>query len=163
MAPQLTICQDVLDHLGTGSSVKVVVDEYFSTVHQWMPIVSQMRLMSELRDPHWEAGPDFALLLLCMKLIISRPPDTVESHQTPIYLSAKRFLALSEAAGTVSLRVLQAGLLITWYEYGQAVYPAAFMSAGWCVRYGNLLGVNGNTEALELLGRPVSVLSGLFG
>jgi hypothetical protein len=91
-----------------------------------------------------------------MKLIISRPTDSIDGPQTSIYMSAKRFLSLMEAAGTVSLFVLQAGLLITWYEYGQAIYPAAWMSAGWCVRYGNLLGVNGHQKALELLGRPVS-------
>ena len=139
-----------------GPSVTAIANEYFATVHLWMPIVSQKRLMVDMRNPHWEAGPDFALLLLCMKLIISRPPDNIESYQTSIYVSAKHFLAMTEAAGTVSLFVLQAGLLMTWYEYGQAIYPAAWMSAGWCVRYGNLLGINGHTETLELLGRPVS-------
>ncbi|KAG0645929.1 Transcription factor BOA15 [Hyphodiscus hymeniophilus] len=146
--------KDVLEHLGDGNSVTAIANEYFATVHLWMPIVSQKRLMVDMRNPHWEAGPDFALLLLCMKLIISRPPDSIESYQTLIYVSAKRFIAMAEASGTVSLFVLQAGLLITWYEYGQAIYPAAWMSAGWCVRYGNLLGINGHSETLELLGRP---------
>ena len=150
--------QDVLELIGDGSSVTAIANEYFATVHIWMPIVSQKRLMVNMSSPHWEAGPDLALLFLCMKLIISRPPDGIESYQASVYISAKRFLALMEAAGTVSLFVLQAGLLITWYEYGQAIYPAAWMSAGWCVRYGNLLGINGHSETLELLGRPVSTL-----
>jgi hypothetical protein len=108
-------------------------------------------------NPLWEAGTDLALLFLCMKLITSRPQDGVESSQSQIYMSAKRFLGLMEASGTISLIVLQAGLLITWYEYGQAIYPAAWMSAGWCVRYGNLLGINGHESATQLLGRPVSL------
>jgi hypothetical protein len=29
------------------------------------------------------------------------------------------------------------------------------MTAGWCVRYGNLLGINNHSAALQLLGRPV--------
>ncbi len=123
-----------------------------------MPIVSQKRLTRNMANPMWEAGPDLALLFLCMKLIISRPQDGVESSQNPIYMSAKRFTTLMEATGTASLLVLQANLLITWFEYGQAIYPAASMSAGWCVRYGNMLGVNGNVEAAQLLGRPVSFL-----
>jgi hypothetical protein len=121
-----------------------------------MPIISQKRLMLNMNSPLWEAGPDLALLFLCMKLIISRPFD-VESAHTPLYTSAKRFLTLMEASGTISLFVLQAGLLVTWYEYGQAIYPAAYMSAGWCVRYGNLLGINNHSESLQLLGKPVSV------
>lgn len=130
--------------------------EYFATVHQWMPIVSHKRLTRNLANPMWEAGPDLALLFLCMKLIISRPQDGVESSHSHIYTSAKRFVALMEAAGSVSLLVLQASLLITWFEYGQAIYPAAYMSTGWCVRYGNMLGINGSSEATPLLGRPVS-------
>src|SRR4051812_36325838 len=102
-----------------------------------MPIVSQKRLTRNMVNPLWEAGPDLALLFLCMKLVTSKPRDGVESSQTPVYMPAKRFLALLEAAGTISLIVLQAGILITWFEYGQAIYPAAYMTAGWCVRYSN--------------------------
>ena len=106
-------------------------------------------------SPLWEAGPDLALLFLAMKLVISRPLDGIESTHNPLYVSAKRFLTLLESAGAASLAVLQACILITWYEYGQAIYPAAFMSAGWCVRYGTLLGVNGAEEAPPVLSRPV--------
>ncbi len=107
-----------------------------------------------MANPLWEAGPDLALLFLCMKLIISRPQDGIESSQHPIYVSAKRFIALLEATGTATLLMLQANILVTWYEYGQAIYPAA-MTAGWCTRYGNMLGISGNKYATDLLGRLV--------
>jgi len=109
-----------------------------------------------MANPLWEAGPDLALLFLCMKLITSRPQDGMGSSQNPLYISAKRFVALMEATGTASLLVLQSNLLVTWFEYGQAIYPAAWMSAGWCVRYGNMLGISGDELAVELLGRLVS-------
>lgn len=121
-----------------------------------MPIVSPKRLTQNIANPLWEPGPDLALLFLCMKLIISRPQDGIESSQNPVYISAKRFVAIMEATGAASLLVLQANLLVTWYEYGQAIYPAAWMSAGWCVRYGNMLGINGHEKAVELLGNPVN-------
>jgi hypothetical protein len=60
-----------------------------------------------------------------------------------------------EATGTATLLMLQANILVTWYEYGQAIYPAAYMTAGWCTRYGNMLGISGNTYATDLLGRVV--------
>lgn len=121
-----------------------------------MPIVSQKRLTRNMANPLWEAGPDLALLFLSMKLVTSRPQDGIESSHNQIYMSAKRFLAMMEASGTVSMLVLQAGLLIFWYEYGQAIYPAAWMSAGWCVRFGNMLGISGHASATPLLNRPVS-------
>jgi hypothetical protein len=120
-----------------------------------MPIVSQKRLTRNMVNPLWEAGPDLALLFLSMKLVTSRPQDGIDSSQSPIYLSTKRFISLLESAGTASLLLLQANVLVTWFEYGQAIYPAAWMSAGWCIRYGNLLGVNGHNEALQLLPRLV--------
>lgn len=136
--------------------VQETIAVYFETVHKWMPIVSQKRMDRNMSNPMWEAGPDLALLFLCMKLIASRPQDGIESSQNPLYVSAKRFLALLEAAGTASLLVLQANLLITWFEYGQAIYPAAWMSAGWCLRYGSMLGINGHVEAAQIIGRVVS-------
>jgi len=93
-----------------------------------------------------------------MKLITSRPQDGMESSQTPAYISAKRFLALMEATGMISLGVLQAGILIALFEYGQAIYPAAWMSAGWCIRYGTMLGLNDFSDMTQLLGRVVSVI-----
>jgi hypothetical protein len=135
--------------------VQSVITDYFATVHKWMSVVSQKRLTRNMANPLWEAGPDLALLFLSMKLIISRPQDGIESSHNPLYISAKRFVALMEATGTASLLVLQANLLITWFEYGQAIYPAAWMSAGWCVRYANMLGINGHSDAAQLLGRPV--------
>jgi hypothetical protein len=153
--PQLMGIKDVLEILGDGQSVQGIITEYFVTIHRWMPIVSQKRMTRNMANPIWEAGPDLALLFLCMKLIISRPQDGIESSQNPIYISAKRFDALLEMSGAATLLILQANLLVMWYEYGQAIYPAAWMTAGWCVRYGNLLGINGQSQAVQLLGRPV--------
>lgn len=147
--------QDALELLGDGAAIQAVINDYFATIHKWMPIVSQKRLTRNMVNPLWEAGPDLALLFLAMKLIVSPPQDGIESSQNPIYVSAKRFHALMEATGTVSLTVLQASLLIVWFEYGQAIYPAAYMSAGWCVRYGNLLGINSNANATQILKRTV--------
>lgn len=112
-----------------------------------------------MANPIWDAGPDLALLFLCMKLITSRPQDGIESSQNPVYLSVKRFIALLEMSGAATLMILQANILIMWYEYGQAIYPAAWMTAGWCVRYGNLLGISGQSQATQLLGRPVRTKS----
>lgn len=151
--------KDVLQLLGDGPEIQDIITKYFETVHKWMPIVSHKRMTRNMVNPMWEGGPDLALLFLCMKLITSTPPDGIEASQSPLYISAKRFIALLEATGSASLHVLQAGLLVTWYEYGQAIYPAAYMSAGWCVRYGNMLGINGNSEAAEILGRTVRIPS----
>ncbi|TAQ83545.1 hypothetical protein B7494_g8129 [Chlorociboria aeruginascens] len=133
--PSVEIPPDVLELLGDGSSVQAVLMEYFTTIHKWMPIVSQKRLTRNMANPLWEAGPDLALLFLSMKLVTSRPQDGIESSNVPGYSAVKRFISLIEAAGLASLLVLQANILVTLFEYGQAIYPAAWMSAGWTSRY----------------------------
>lgn len=148
--------QDVLELLGDGPAVQAALNDYFATIHRWIPIVSQKRLTRNMVNPLWEAGQDLALLFLCMKLITSRPQDGIGCAQNPIYVSAKRFVALMEASGMVSLIVLQANLMVTLYEYGQAIYPAAWMSSGWNIRYATMLGIhNFNHSEAQLLSRPV--------
>lgn len=148
----------MLELLGDGSAVQAVISDYFDTVHTWMSIISKKRMMRNMLNPLWEAGPDLALLFLCMKLMITRPQEGLESAHHPIYTAAKRFLALMEASGMTSLLVLQAYVLVATYEIGQAIYPAAWMSAGACVRYGQLLGIHGHEAAPQFIGRPVKAL-----
>ncbi|KAF8851607.1 hypothetical protein BDZ45DRAFT_631464 [Acephala macrosclerotiorum] len=152
--PSVEIPVDVLGILGDPGSVHGVINEYFSTIHKWIPIISPKRLDRNFANPLFEGGPDLALLFLCMKLIISKPQDGVECARNPIYESAKHFANLMEATGYVSILILQANLLVALYEYSQAIYPRAWLSAGWCIRYANMLGINGHAEASKLLGRP---------
>lgn len=133
-----------------------MITDYFDTAHNWLPIISKKRMTRNMLNPLWEAGPDLALLFLCMKLMVTRPQDGIDCATHPIYMAAKRFLSLLEASGVTSLLLLQAYLLITTYEIGQAIYPAAWMSAGACARYAQLLGIHGHQTAPKILGHAVS-------
>jgi hypothetical protein len=146
---------EVLAMLGDGNAVQTIITEYFATIHTWFPIISKKRMSQNMVNPLWEAGPDLALLFLCMKLHVSRLAEG-ESSQTDMYMAAKRFLSLMEAGGVISPLVLQAMLMLTVYEIGQAIYPAAWMSVGMCSRYGQLLGINEPPGSSHLIGRPVS-------
>lgn len=129
--------------MGDAASIQDVFREYFATIHKWIPIVSQKRMTRNFDNPMWEAGQDLALLFLCMKLMTSRPQDAVYCLHNPIYTCAKRFLALMEATGAVSLIVLQAALLITWYEYGQGKAYSSMNSYYFTQECGNLGAVSG--------------------
>lgn len=155
-SPTVNIPVEVLELLGDASAIETVTNEFFETIHSWLPIISKKRMTRNMLNPLWEAGPDLALLFLCMKLMVTRPQDGLEGSQNLIYTATKRFMALMDACGMTSLLVLQAYVLIGSYEIGQAIYPAAWMSVGACVRYGQLLGIHGHEEAPKLLGRAVS-------
>lgn len=113
-------------------------------------------------NPMWEAGPDLALLFLCMKLTSSRPHEGMDHAHNPVYTTAKRFIALLESGGMVSLTMLQAYVLIATYEMGHSIYPAAWMTIGAAIRYGQLLGLHDLERGPRMLPPPVSRACLLF-
>jgi hypothetical protein len=133
---------EILEALGDITDVQTMVETYFLTAHTWMPIISKKRLYQQLMISLAEQSADFALLYLCMKLVIQRPPEPPTTVQTPLYSMAKRFYFLVETSGVYSLPLLQAGILISLYELGHAIYPAAYLSLGQCARLGHALGIH---------------------
>ncbi|KAM0321571.1 hypothetical protein ACHAQA_010061 [Verticillium albo-atrum] len=140
---------DVLAFLNQGSMVMDTSVEYFSTVHIWMPFVSKKRI--DMGIPVQTSGPDLAMLLLAMKLVISKPDDVSDGT---IYRLAKGFLFSLESSGLVSLMCLQAMILVALFEYSHSIYPAAWMSVGACARYTELLGLSCINGGSILLGQP---------
>ncbi|RKF81101.1 putative fungal specific transcription factor [Golovinomyces cichoracearum] len=154
--PNFSTPPDILEVLACGSTVEASTAKFFASVHQWIPILCKEKLTRSLVKPLWEIEPDLCFLFLCIKLLATRPKDCFDCSQNEIYLTAKRFIALAESIGLISLYVLQANILISIYEYGHAIYPAAWMSSGWSVRYGNLLGISGDKAAIDLIGKSNS-------
>ncbi|KAL8945079.1 MAG: hypothetical protein Q9216_000063 [Gyalolechia sp. 2 TL-2023] len=79
-----------------------------------------------------------------MKLVGWSPENNPENTdpKSSLYLAIKRTLAETEIAGGFSLQLLQATILVTLYEVGHAIYPAAYMSAGTCARYALAQGID---------------------
>ncbi len=105
--------------------------------------------------PMWDAGPDLAMLFLAMKLVTALPSEHIKPAESPLYTAAKRFLALLEASGAVSLQYLQSMLLVAVYEMGHAIYPAAWMTVGACSRYADMIGIPSFRASWTVLGTCV--------
>ncbi|KAL1868430.1 hypothetical protein VTK73DRAFT_3696 [Phialemonium thermophilum] len=163
----LSIPPDILEALQDGDQVQKDVDLYFRTVHVFFPIVSRLRLsqfMSTASEPHL----DLALLLLTFRLMTSLPDrgsNTEEgegaaapapSAVVPLYDQVKKCLGLAEAAGVVSVRLLQATLLLALFEIGQALYPAAYFRVSHCASIGHAMGIHDRRNATQLLPSPTS-------
>jgi len=129
--------QDVLSLLSQDNIIIETSEEYFKTIHTWMPVISKKRLNLGIAVHH--RGPDIAMLFLAMRLITSSPGN---SNTDRLYRLSKNFLASLEADGCASYLYLQALLLVALYEYSHAIYPAAWMTVGACTRYVELLGLS---------------------
>ena len=140
--------------LGSRSDIDTVKTRYFQSAHTWMPVISKLRLDRLTDRMGGTIRANVALLLLCMKLL-EEVPQEHQSGLSPLYLTAKQFLGDLQLRGLLDTRILQAGLLLSVYELGHAIYPAAFMTISYCARGGIALGLH-NKSAPQMAGRPRS-------
>ncbi|PKK51772.1 hypothetical protein CI102_3140 [Trichoderma harzianum] len=138
---RITVPSRVIEYLEDVALFKGLVAEFFATIHQWMPIISRIRLHSLLTNqPLHQQEPDAILLLLSIKLILSVPEQN--KSESEIYVTAKQFFLMVEMAGCLTLQLVQAGIMISLYELGHGIYPAAFSTVAACARYGTALGID---------------------
>jgi hypothetical protein len=126
-----------------AGQVESIRDNYFRSVHRWMPILSTKSLLRVLSNTATEPRADLALLLLSMKLITQHPVlNTAAWGRSSLYLSAKSLHRSIIASKRYSTYFLQAGLLISLYELGHAIYPEAQASVKANAELGIKLGIN---------------------
>lgn len=140
--------QDVLTILNQGNGILEISQFYFNTIHRWMPIISKKRI--DLGIPFRDGGPDLAILFLAMKLVTT-PPELTGS----VYGTIREFFRALEADNVVSLRCLQAMILVALYEYSHSIYPAAWMTVGACSRYADIIRLSPSGQCLSAIGSNV--------
>ena len=96
-------------------------------------------------------GLDMLLLLAAMSLTLR---VCNEDEIDPLYRNAKRSLLEAEMCGVISLRTLQAALLISLFEMGNSLYPAAYLTAGYCARLAYALGIHDRRNAPQAFPKP---------
>ncbi|KAF2713108.1 hypothetical protein K504DRAFT_497936 [Pleomassaria siparia CBS 279.74] len=125
------------------SSSEPILASYYEKIHWWMPIISKTRLEPDMRKSISVPSAELQLLVLAMKIILWHPAQHEPSDPlTRAYTTAKDTINEAVVSGVLSLRILQAQVLVAIYELGHAIYPAAYLSLGSCARYGMALGVD---------------------
>lgn len=135
---QLDIDGIVAEHLEDDRVA--LCEEYISTVHEWLPMVSRKRLFNELNNNSDDADGCLPILLLCMKAFTTR--DGNRARDSPSYLLARSLCSEVESAGFLSLRLVQSLILLATYEMSHAIYPCAYSTLGRASRLGLLLGLH---------------------
>ncbi|KAL7959427.1 hypothetical protein V8C34DRAFT_313284 [Trichoderma compactum] len=158
--PRAVIPSYVAGELGSNQQQEQIGRLFFHTIHSWFPMVSRKRFYDDLHvsTEGVSTASDLGFLLLAMKLMTWRPPSSEgdapvadQTARTSTYRAAKQFGFELEAAGVISLRVLQGMILVALYEIGHAIYPAAFMSVAASIRYAHGLGIQpGGMHRLKL-------------
>ncbi|KAK4541915.1 hypothetical protein LTR36_007279 [Oleoguttula mirabilis] len=150
-SPHVRVPPGALTALGNSAELRAMIEDFFGTVHTYFPIISKIRLYQHLANPLHEPGADIALLFLAMKLAASEIPEGLPP-QTQLYQDVKSFYSYVEAQNGFSIQLIQALLLISMYEMGHAIYPAAYLSIGHAAHLGHAMGLH-NRKAPQMLQR----------
>jgi hypothetical protein len=107
---------------------------YFQNVHMWMPIISQNLFSRRMTEFAKTRRSDFSLLFLSICLSIHLPTSDVA--QEPLYQIIKAEYWRAYASVEASIEMVQAGLLLAFYEYASGMTEAAYHTIGTCARMG---------------------------
>ncbi|UKZ66223.1 uncharacterized protein TrAtP1_007397 [Trichoderma atroviride] len=141
---ELSFTDPLLSFIGDFTSDRDFVHLYFSTIHPSMPFLSKKKFTERILNPLSPPRPASILLIATMKLLADQRPE--QGPRCRAYYSIKSSLLEAESSCSLELRVLQAIILMAVFEVGHAIYPAAYLTVGYCVRYGNALGLHKAVE-----------------
>jgi len=121
-----------------GMDLTASCHSYVATTNYWLSILSPRRLYNEITQLQpQEPDPSLVLLLSCLRLV-----SNVEfSGQCEEYRLAKALSSSAENEGIISLRLIQSLVMLSVYEMGHGIYPAAYLTVGRAARLGTLAGL----------------------
>ena len=107
-----------------------ITSRYFQGVHKWLPIISRKSFHAEFINNQIPWPADFSILLLAMFLLVWRPSpeSTIDDDRGPLHVVTKMLFAQVQAVLPPSMRLIQAGLLISVFEYAHELKTAALLS-----------------------------------
>lgn len=150
-----------------------LMDEYFSTVHIWLPIVGEERFRRRVNPLPQVDNTSLATLLLSLFLLTRRPCSDDEHPMRNLLYQTTKQLFMIQASGDATLGLLQAGLILTYYACGHGLPREARMILSTCLAIAQLMGMDfenfsGNPDlgnesssccwAIVLLDRFVSIV-----
>jgi hypothetical protein len=139
----VTVMTDVSKIVGSMEDHQKTAQLYFDSIHTWMPIISIQSYLERLQNLMTEPQADFALLSLCLYLVVQVPScSKMDSMRTSLYAKAKSLYSLVESTGIISVRTVQSGILISLYELGHGLFNEACISISGCGRAAMILGLD---------------------
>ncbi|UKZ54120.1 hypothetical protein TrVGV298_007926 [Trichoderma virens] len=144
------ITKDVSECVGDVANIKAISDKFFTSVHEWMPIISKIQFLTNLVSWLTHKRAELYFLILAMKLSC----EQVSGPRTPLYQITKYLQFRIENSGALSLQVIQGSVLIAIYEMGHGIYPSAYLSIAGCARYATALGIDKSILCRDLDGVP---------
>ncbi|KAH7305305.1 fungal-specific transcription factor domain-containing protein [Stachybotrys elegans] len=142
--PAISIDPTVQAFINAGGFERRFISNFFNLIHPWFPFLSRRLFMERVISPLGPVRPENTLLIAAMKLVADPKPDM--GPRTAAYKAIKSGLFQAELSGLVDFKIFQALVLLSLYEIGHAILPDAYMTVGYCLRYGSVLGLGRSVQ-----------------
>jgi hypothetical protein len=136
-----TITENLLRAVGKVSDIRSIAARYFSTIHRWLPIVSESLYYERLPNTFTKPRADINLLSMSIALICKIPNEEDLESMLSLYAVVKSSIAIVEAANINTVETIQSRLLVSLFESGHGM-PAAYISIAATTRAAAAIGIN---------------------
>ena len=108
---------------------EVMAESFFSSVYRWLPVVEEASFNAALNDPQLHQSPYSTTLVLAVCLL-SRQVSVGELApiREDLYDAAKRSFWGLQPVTSAHPAAIQAGLLLSTYEYGHGLLRNAYIT-----------------------------------
>ncbi|KAL2199037.1 hypothetical protein P885DRAFT_31089 [Corynascus similis CBS 632.67] len=131
----------LLEILVHKQRIRETVSLYFDGVNTWFTIIERRSFERELEANWGNVQAETSVTALCMALV-ARSPNQKSSKGLGdnVYSSTKAILSLVQSRVPVSVKMLQAELLVALYEFSHSMPQQAYFTLGCCLQMTKALG-----------------------
>jgi len=141
---------EILNILSSKAAMHSLCDTYLRNTYNALPMLSRKRIFQKVNNFSADTDMGLSLLLLCMKLVSEVPLKRGQAAKSSLYYMAKEIYSKAENACLISIQLLQSAILISIYEIGHGIYPAAYLTVGNAARLGLMMGLHDRKNATQL-------------
>lgn len=146
-----TLERTMADHMHylykvVGQSPFQAGKRFLDNFQRWLPIIAP-RCLHELIELSEQGlpGADVSILLLSICLVTLRSGGDLDDpflHSSAVHVTVKTLYAQVQAIAHASIALVQAGVVLSAYEYASGQIDSAYISIATCIRMAQAVGVD---------------------
>ncbi|KAF5983438.1 transcriptional regulatory protein moc3 [Fusarium bulbicola] len=126
---------------------------FLDNFQRWLPIIAPRRLHEHIElSEQGLPGADVSVLLLAICLVTLRSGGDLDDpflHPSAVHVTVKTLHAQVQAIMHASIPLVQAGVVLSAYEYATGQIDSAYISFAACIRMAQVVGVDFAYERLD--------------
>lgn len=125
---------------------------FLDNFQRWLPIIAPRRLHEHIElSEQGLPGADVSILLLSICLVTLRSGGDLDDpflHSSAVHVTVKTLYAQVQAITHASIALVQAGVVLSAYEYASGQIDSAYISIAACIRMAQVVDVDTAYEKL---------------